>query len=97
MSNTALTTDEINAALANLPSWTFTDDSLQKTFTFKNFRESISFLVRVGFSAEELNHHPEIFNVYNRVSLTLRTHDAGDKVTERDVQLAQAIERFAWV
>ncbi len=63
---------------------------------FKNFREAVSFIVRVAFSAEELNHHPELFNVYNRVGITLRTHEASDKVTELDIKLAQAIEGFAW-
>ena len=52
----------------------------------------MSFLVEVGFAAEELNHHPEIYNVYNRVRLCLSTHDAGGQVTERDILLAGKIE-----
>ncbi len=92
-----LAPEAVQAALAQLPGWTFADDSLKKTFKFNNFREAISFIVRIAFSAEELNHHPELFNVYSRVAITLRTHEAGNKVTDRDVKLAQAIEQISWV
>lgn len=95
--NQALTPEAVQAALTHLPGWAFADDSLKKTFKFKNFREAISFIVRIAFSAEELNHHPELANVYNRVAITLRTHEAGNKVTDRDVRLAQAIENISWV
>ena len=93
----ALAPEAVQAALAQLPGWAFADDSLKKTFKFKNFREAISFIVRIAFSAEELNHHPELANVYNRVAITLRTHEAGNKVTDRDIRLAQAIENISWV
>jgi len=93
----ALAPEAVQAALAQLPGWAFADDSLKKTFKFKNFREAVSFIVRIAFSAEELNHHPELFNVYSRVAITLRTHEAGNKVTDRDVKLAQAIEQISWV
>jgi 4a-hydroxytetrahydrobiopterin dehydratase len=88
--------EQIEEALATLSGWRYEGDALKKTFMFGNFREAISFLVRVAFSAEEHDHHPEIFNVYNRVELTLRTHDAGNKVTGKDIQLAQSIEQFNW-
>ncbi|MBZ0119655.1 MAG: 4a-hydroxytetrahydrobiopterin dehydratase, partial [Sandaracinaceae bacterium] len=55
------------------------------------------FLVRIAFDAEQLGHHPEIHNVYSRVWLTLRTHDAGNRVTALDVKLARAIERVCWI
>jgi 4a-hydroxytetrahydrobiopterin dehydratase len=97
MTKQPMSNDAVNAALGNLPGWIYHNDSLSKTFKFKNFREAVSFIVRVGFSAEELNHHPELFNVYNRVDITLRTHEAGNKVTQLDIELAQAIEGFAWV
>jgi len=89
--------DEIRSALATLPGWSFEDDSLVKTFQFASFREAISFIVRLSFEAEERNHHPELANVYNRVDVRLRTHDAGNKVTESDLALAQAIENLSWV
>jgi 4a-hydroxytetrahydrobiopterin dehydratase len=54
-------------------------------------------MVRVGFEAEAMNHHPDWTNVYNRVAIRLNTHDAGGKVTAKDVTLAQKIESLAWV
>ena len=57
---------EIKSALAGLPGWEHAGDSLRKTFQFGSFREAISFLIRVAFEAEQLNHHPEIENVYSR-------------------------------
>jgi len=87
----------VNAALAALDGWSFSDDSLRKTYTFGSFREAISFIVRIAFEAEQRDHHPELSNVYNRVSVTLRTHDAGNRVTAADTELATAIENLAWV
>ena len=74
----------------------FEQDRLRKTYIFKNFREAVSFIVRMAFYAEELDHHPELHNVYNRVTVSLTTHDAGNKVTGMDVSLAHAIEDFSW-
>lgn len=91
------TVEQIQAALAGLPGWTLEANALHKDFVFQNFREAISFLVRLSFEAEALNHHPEIHNVYNRVRISLQTHDAGNQVTAKDVQLAEAIEAFSWV
>jgi len=87
----------IAAALDGLPGWKFQRDALAKTFQFGSFREALSFMVRAGFEAEELNHHPEWSNVYNRVVVRLSTHDAGGKVTAKDVELARRLERIAWV
>jgi 4a-hydroxytetrahydrobiopterin dehydratase len=89
-----LTTEEIADALATLPGWAHVDDRLTKTFQFESFREALGFLLRVGLEAEALNHHPEIRNTYSRVSLALQTHDAGDRVTARDVALARAVARL---
>ncbi len=89
--------EEITAALAELEGWTYANDRLQRTYTFGSFREAVSFIVRIAFEAEQLNHHPELHNVYNRVTLALTTHAAGNRVTARDVELARAIERIAWV
>ncbi|MEM8549990.1 MAG: 4a-hydroxytetrahydrobiopterin dehydratase [Verrucomicrobiota bacterium] len=85
----------ISTALAELPGWSFDEDKLKKAFQFKDFTEALGFIVRVGIAAEKLNHHPELFNVYNRVSIALNTHDAGGKVTEKDVKLAQKIEQLS--
>src|SRR5687768_2192801 len=94
--STPLGTAEIKAALVSLPGWNLQADALAKGFKFGSFREAISFMVRVGFEAEALNHHPEWTNVYNRVEIRLNTHDAGGKVTAKDVELAQRIEKLNW-
>ncbi len=95
--NPALSAAEIEDALQSLSGWVHEDDTLVKLFEFSNFREAISFLVRVAFEAEARDHHPEISNVYNRVNVALTTHDAGNRVTGQDVELARAIDSFSWV
>ena len=97
MALTALTQAEIDAALAALPGWRHEGDKLVKTFRFQNFREAVSFIMRMAFEAEALGHHPELRNVYQTVDIALTTHDAGNKVTEKDTDLARAIEKFSWV
>ena len=87
----------IAGALETLPGWAFQRDALSKTFTFANFREALSFMVRAGFEAEAIDHHPEWTNVYNRVVIRLNTHDAGGKVTEKDITLARKIQALSWV
>ncbi len=89
-----LSADEIRQALAGLPGWILERDALAKTFQFDSFRGALAFMVRAGFEAEELNHHPEWTNVYHRVSVRLNTHDAGARVTAKDVALAQRFERL---
>jgi 4a-hydroxytetrahydrobiopterin dehydratase len=95
--STPLTAAKIEAALATLPGWKFEREALAKAFTFGDFREAISFMVRASFEAEALNHHPEWTNVYNRVAIRLNTHDAGGKVTAKDVELAKRIQKISWV
>ena len=85
----------INEALKTLSEWSFDNDALTKTFKLKNFRQAIAFMVAVAFEAEELNHHPSLHNVYNKVEIHLNTHDSGSKVTQKDVALAQKIEAIA--
>ncbi|HVU15859.1 MAG TPA: 4a-hydroxytetrahydrobiopterin dehydratase [Candidatus Didemnitutus sp.] len=97
MATTPLTLAEINDALHSLPGWTYERNGLAKEFTFTSFREAMSFMVRVGFEAEALNHHPDWSNVYNRVSVRLNTHDAGGKVTAKDIALARKIQGISWV
>jgi 4a-hydroxytetrahydrobiopterin dehydratase len=86
---------EITEALEQLSGWKWQDDRLKKTFLFTNFREAMSFILRVSYEAEQRNHHPEIFNCYNRVEIGLNTHDAGGKVTEKDIDLARKIEKLS--
>lgn len=89
-----LSEQQIEQELENLDGWSFEDDTITKDFSFPDFKEAISFMVRVGFEAEALVHHPDWSNVYNSVSIRLSTHDAGDKVTEKDIKLAKAIEEI---
>jgi 4a-hydroxytetrahydrobiopterin dehydratase len=86
---------EITAALAGLPGWTYANDALVKEYKFPGFRDALAFMVRAGFEAEAMDHHPEWTNVYNRVAIRLNTHDAGGKVTAKDVELARRIEALS--
>ena len=95
--STPLNTEEIEQALKCLPDWEYSDDALNKNFQFGSFREAMSFMMRVSFEAEELDHHPEWMNVYNCISVRLSTHDADDKVTAKDVELAKRFEKINWV
>ncbi len=92
-----LTETDISQSLKELPDWIYHDNQITKTFKFKSFKEALSFIVRVGLHAEEQNHHPEIHNIYNHVTLTLNTHDAGNTITHKDIDLARTIEQFTWV
>ena len=92
-----LSQDAIESALSSLPGWRHEDDALQKTFEFGAFPEAISFITRIAFEAEQRGHHPEIRNVYSTVEIALKTHDAGDVVTDKDTDLAQVIEKISWV
>lgn len=83
---------DIEIALKDLQGWSFQNDSLVKTFSFKDFRAAFAFMTRVAFLAEEHQHHPRFDNVYNSVTLSLNTHDAGNKVTEKDLALARSIQ-----
>lgn len=84
-----------DAALATLAGWSFdaAADALVRDLKFKDFSEAFAFMTRVALLAEAANHHPEWSNVYNRVNIRLRTHDAGG-VTQKDVDLAAAITRL---
>ncbi|MGE5566420.1 MAG: 4a-hydroxytetrahydrobiopterin dehydratase [Parcubacteria group bacterium] len=83
-------------ALKQLTGWTAADarDAIVKTFTFKDFNAAFGFMTRAALAAEKLDHHPEWFNVYNRVEVLLATHDA-DGVTELDVKLARIMDEAA--
>ena len=93
--NNPMNKESISERLGGLNGWVWEDDRLSKTYEFKSFREAMSFLLRLSYEAEEQNHHPEIFNCYKQVKLSINTHDAGSKVTEKDFRLAHAIDSIA--
>ena len=81
---------EIQSQIQEFPDWSVDDDKLYRQFVFKNFVAAFGFMSQVALLAERSNHHPEWFNVYNRVDVHLSTHDAGG-ISERDFALAAAI------
>lgn len=83
---------DLDAALASLPGWARDGSAITKAFTFNDFKEAFAFMTRVAFEAEALGHHPDWGNIYNRVTVKLCTHDAGDRVTALDTRLAKTIE-----
>lgn len=87
---------ERKAALAELPEWSEIEerDAIRRSFRFRNFNEAWGFMSRIALTAEKMDHHPEWFNVYNRIEVTLSTHSAGG-VTELDIKLAKAMDRVA--
>ena len=91
-----LNTTERAGLSATLPGWKLVEgrDAITRTFRFKDFSEAWGFMARVALLAEAQDHHPEWFNVWNRVEITLSTHDAGG-LSVRDVRLAQAIDAIA--
>jgi 4a-hydroxytetrahydrobiopterin dehydratase len=93
-----LTEEARKAALGKLSGWGAVPgrDAIAKTFTFRNFSEAFGFMTRAALVAEKLDHHPEWFNVYKTVDVTLSTHDAGG-LTERDIKLAEAMDKIAGI
>jgi 4a-hydroxytetrahydrobiopterin dehydratase len=87
-----LTPAEIDHALMHLPGWKWERDALVKTLKFVNFREALAYMLKAGFEADALNHHPEWTNIYNKLVIRLTTHDSGDKVTSLDVALAMKMQ-----
>jgi 4a-hydroxytetrahydrobiopterin dehydratase len=85
-----------HAALREIHGWSEVDDrdAIRKSYQFADFSEAWGFLARVALLAEKMDHHPEIFNVYNRVMLILSSHDV-DGLSERDIRLAHAIDELA--
>ncbi|MCB9764391.1 MAG: 4a-hydroxytetrahydrobiopterin dehydratase [Alphaproteobacteria bacterium] len=83
-------------ALASLPAWVEVEgrDAITRTLEFADFNAAFGFMTRVALLAEKMDHHPEWFNVYRRVEVTLASHDVGG-VSERDIQMARAIDAFA--
>lgn len=87
------TEEEIQSKLAQLKDWKRVENTIQKDFRFKNFSVAFAFMTQVAMEAEKLNHHPVWKNVYNTVSISLNTHDAGG-LTELDFKLASQIDKI---
>ena len=84
---------QIQDRLKDFPNWEFEDNAIHTVIEFENFKEVFATMTRIAFEAEEQNHHPDWSNVYNELSISLNTHDAGG-VTEKDFKLAQSIEEI---
>ncbi len=91
-----LSAEARKSALAELPGWADAPgrEAIARTFVFKDFNEAFGFMARAALVAEKMDHHPEWFNVYKTVEVTLSTHDAGG-LTALDVELAAAMDRLA--
>ena len=88
-----LSNDDIAAALNDLPGWTLANEKLRREFKFASFVEAFGFMTSAAIEAEKMNHHPEWFNVYNKVVVELTTHDAGG-ITKLDFELARKMDRL---
>ena len=93
MDRKKLSHEAIEAALEGLEEWVLMDEKLHRVFKFKNFVDAMGFMTRAGIVAEVMNHHPEWFNVYNKVIVDLTTHDAGG-ITQLDVELASKMNEL---
>jgi 4a-hydroxytetrahydrobiopterin dehydratase len=91
---TVISSKEAEQRLASMAGWGIEAGELVKTFSFKDFREALAFVNRVGEAAESAGHHPDIDIRYNRVRLSLVTHDAGG-LTEKDFNLASGVNTLA--
>ena len=93
---TKLTIEELKAALKRLPDWQLAKDreAIIRKFQFVDFDAAFAFMTRTALLADKMNHHPEWFNVYNKVDVTLSTHDAGG-VTQNDLDMATAMDGYA--
>ena len=91
-----LSAEEIVSALRDLDGWDAMQEreAIQKTFKFKSFNQAFAFMTRVALKAEKMDHHPEWFNVYNRVDVTLATHDV-DGLSHKDIELAGFMNKIA--
>jgi 4a-hydroxytetrahydrobiopterin dehydratase len=85
---------DIKNEIAKLAGWTHANKKIRKEFKFENFRDAFAFMTRCAMEIEKMDHHPEWFNVYNKLTVELTTHDAGD-VTEKDIKLAGVMDGIA--
>ncbi len=89
-----LSSEQISEQLKNLPGWSVKEEKLHKDFEFGDFNEAFGFMTRAAMEIEKINHHPEWFNVYNKLTVDLMTHDAGG-ITENDINLAKILNSLA--
>ena len=88
-----LDSDEIELRLSRISNWTLDKDRIKKTFEFKNFGDAFAFMTRMAIEIERMNHHPEWFNVYNKINVELTTHDVGG-ISNFDFKLAGIMDDF---
>jgi 4a-hydroxytetrahydrobiopterin dehydratase len=91
MSKEKITNQEIAMALIKLPEWKVVDNKMNRVFQFKDFVAAFAFMTKVAIIAEKMDHHPELFNVYNSVTINLATHDV-DGISTLDIELAGKID-----
>ena len=89
-----LSQTDIDQELKNLPGWSVVNEKLHKEFQFDDFNQAFGFMTRAAMEIEKMNHHPEWFNVYNRITVELTTHDAGG-ITKNDINLAKILNSLA--
>jgi len=89
-----LSSEQISEQLKNLPGWSVKEEKLHKDFEFVDFNQAFGFMTRAAMHIEKMNHHPEWFNVYNKLTVDLTTHDAGG-ITENDINLAKILNSLA--
>ncbi|MCI4432222.1 MAG: 4a-hydroxytetrahydrobiopterin dehydratase [Nitrosopumilus sp.] len=85
-----LSSESIKEELKNMAGWTVVNNKLHKEFEFNDFNQAFGFMTRAAMHIEKINHHPEWFNVYNKITVDLTTHDAGG-VTQNDINLAKIL------
>ena len=85
-----LSDEDINEKIRDLPGWSIINGKLHKEFTFETFNQAFGFMTRAAMEIEKMNHHPEWFNVYNKLTVELMTHDAGG-ITQNDISLAKIL------
>ena len=89
-----LSSEKISEELKNLPGWIIKDEKIHKDFEFEDFNQAFGFMTRAAMHIEKMNHHPEWFNVYNKITVDLTTHDAGG-ITQNDIELAKILNSLA--
>jgi len=89
-----LSQTDIDEELKSLPGWNVVNEKLHKEFQFDSFNQAFGFMTRAAMEIEKMNHHPEWFNVYNKITIELTTHDAGG-ITKNDVSLAKILNSLA--
>ena len=95
MTKQKLSNDAINKALADLPGWELQDGKLHKQYKFDTFAQALGWMVAVGIQADKMDHHPEWTNVYNKVTVSLVTHDLDNAISNLDVELAQKMDALS--